>query len=251
MKSRLWISGLWAVAAFAGEHSNVAVGKLPAIAIERGETGASLQSIAAGFVIPHGSWFANGTAPNVPEPQIRRIPVMVFDQARVTGRVLGEAQQRAGVILAKAGVDVQWIDCHRSPVPPACLTVAEPDRLFLTIVTEDDARIFGNDVLGRSIPGSGDSQGVYARVFYRHIQAKAKQESIFPAELLGLAVAHELGHLLLGPRSHSAQGIMRANWNHRDMELGTKGQLLFTDRQSQLIRVNVQSRLGEIQGPKN
>ena len=29
--------------------------------------------------------------------------------------------------------------------------------------------------------------------------------------ILGLVIAHELGHLLLGTNSHAARGIMRAN----------------------------------------
>ena len=42
----------------------------------------------------------------------------------------------------------------------------------------------------------------------------------FSARILGCVVAHELGHVLLGPRSHSAEGIMAAdsrfrNWSCR------------------------------------
>jgi hypothetical protein len=111
------------------------------------------------------------------------------------------------------------------------------------IIPEDNRQIFGEDVLGRSIPGDDNSHGVYARVFYRHIRAKAEQERVNPAQLLGLAVAHEFGHLLLGAKAHSATGIMRANWRHEDMERGAKGQLLFTDQQAPLIRADMQSRI--------
>ena len=139
---------------------------------------------------------------------------------------------------------MKWIDCHR-PANASVCAMAEPDRLFLTIVTEDNRQIVDEDVLGRSVPRDGVTHGVYARVFYRHIQAKAEQERVNPAQLLGLAVAHEFGHLLLGPKAHSADGIRRANWSRRDMELGTKGQLRFTERQTPRIRADVQSRIEE------
>jgi len=105
--------------------------------------------------------------------------------------------------------------------------------------------MFDEDVLGRSAPGSPDNPGVYARVFYAHIQGKAEREGVTPAALLGLAVAHEFGHLLLGPRAHSAEGIMHANWSHRDMQRGAQGQLRFTAQQAPLIRANAQSRIKE------
>jgi len=180
-----------------------------------------------------------------------RISVMVFDQAEVPGHMLSEAQERAGTILGKAGVEAKWIDCHQPANALVCAMVAQPDRLFLTIVTEDDRQSFGEDVLGRSMPGDRSSHGVYARVLYRHIQAKAARERVNVAQLLGLAMAHEFGHLLLGPKAHSADGIMRANWSHSDMELGAKGQLRFTDQQAQRIRADVQSRIEEREHPES
>ena len=213
--------------------------------------GICIQSIAVGVLIPLGSWAGNRKAPDVPATQILRISAMVFDQAEVPDHTLGEAEERAAVILGKAGVEVQWIDCHRPANASVCATVAQLDRVFLTVVTQDNARTFNADVLGRSVPGDGHSHGVYARVFYRHIQAKAEQERVDLAQLLGLAVAHEFGHLLLGPKAHSTEGIMRANWSRSDMERGSKGQLCFTDRQAPLVRADVQSRIEERERPQN
>jgi len=213
--------------------------------------GICIQRMAVGVLIPLGSWAANRRVPDVPVPQTLRVSVMVFDQAGVPDRLLSEARERAGTILGKAGVEVGWIDCHRPANVSVCATVAELDRLFLTIVTEDNRQVFGEDVLGRSVPGDHGSHGVYARVFYKHVQLRADQERVSPAQLLGLAMAHEFGHLLLGPKAHSAEGIMRANWSRRDMELGAKGQLRFTDQQVRLIRADVQSRIEERERSQN
>jgi hypothetical protein len=205
--------------------------------------GICIQNIAVGLLVPLGSWAANRPGPDVPVKPTLRMSVMVFDRAEVPDSILGEARERAGVILGKAGVEVEWIDCQRPPIPLVCEKAAELDRLLLTIVTEDSRRFFADDVLGRSVPGDGRNRGVYARVFYRHIRAKAEQEGVNAAQFLGLAVAHEFGHLLLGPQAHSPEGIMRANWSRHDMESGAKGQLRFTDRQALLSRADVQSRI--------
>jgi hypothetical protein len=50
--------------------------------------------------------------------------------------------------------------------------------------------------------------------------------------ILGYAIAHELGHLLLPPNSHSVGGIMRASL---DMKLAAAQRLRFTGDQGRLI----------------
>ena len=35
--------------------------------------------------------------------------------------------------------------------------------------------------------------------------------------MLGCAIAHEVGHLLLGPSSHSAGGIMHGEWGSKEL----------------------------------
>ena len=206
--------------------------------------GIFMQSIVVGFLIPLGSWAADRRPHDVSAAQRTRMFVMVRNSAGVPGNTINDAQKQAGKILGHMGVGVEWIDCQLSINTSVCTGTAEADRLELTIVTEDNRQMFGEDVLGRSVVGGSD-KGVYARVFYAHIRVKAEQEGVSPATLLGLAVAHEFGHLLLGPKAHSEQGIMRANWSHNDIQRGIQGQLRFTPQQEPLIRANVQSRTKE------
>jgi hypothetical protein len=211
--------------------------------------GIIIQSIVVGFLIPLGSWAADRRSPAVAAPQNTRISVLVRNSAAVPDETLDEAQKQAGRILGQVGVEVEWIDCQLT-TNTFCNGTTEANRLQLTIVTEDNRQIFGEDVLGRSVVG-GSNKGVYARVFYAHIQVKAAQEGVNPATLLGLAVAHEFGHLLLGPKAHSEQGIMRANWSDSDIKHGIQGQLRFTAQQAPLIRANVQSRIEGRERPQN
>jgi hypothetical protein len=200
------------------------------------------QSIVVGFLIPFSSWAADGHSSDVKGTQNARISVMVLNVAPVPAHTLSKAQKQAGEILGNVGVDVEWIDCQLSVNAPVCTAAAEADRLTLTIVTEDNPQMYGEDVLGRSVVGNSN-KGVYARVFYAHIQAMAERERVDTGALLGLAIAHEFGHLLIGPNAHSPQGIMRANWSHRDIELGIQGRLQFTAQQAPIIRAGVQSRI--------
>jgi hypothetical protein len=46
--------------------------------------------------------------------------------------------------------------------------------------------------------------------------------------VLACAIAHELGHLLLPMRGHSAAGLMRACWSRDEFQRAEQGQLKFS-----------------------
>lgn len=66
--------------------------------------------------------------------------------------------------------------------------------------------------LGSSIVAADG--GTYASVFVPAVRAQADFGLSFNL-LLAYAVAHEVGHCLLGP-GHSSAGLMRPAWNHSD-----------------------------------
>ncbi len=57
--------------------------------------------------------------------------------------------------------------------------------------------------------------GYYASVFVPSVRAQAAGLGIAFDLLMGYAVAHEVGHCLLGP-GHSYAGLMRGTWNRKD-----------------------------------
>jgi len=63
------------------------------------------------------------------------------------------------------------------------------------------------------------------------------------ANLLGLAMAHEMGHVLLRTLGHSGEGIMQARWRPKDLRDSEHGLLLFTPEQGQLMRNEVARRV--------
>ena len=70
---------------------------------------------------------------------------------------------------------------------------------------------------------SADGTGCSADLFYEPLQALQRQTHVVPSAILGHAMAHELGHLLLGMNSHSPTGLMRAHWTSEDLANATVG----------------------------
>jgi len=86
-------------------------------------------------------------------------------------------------------------------------------------------------ILGIAVSGTRVAQILYPRVA-RIAFAAGKPV----ARVLGIVIAHELGHLLLPPQSHSREGLMRASLN---LQLAAARLLGFTLDQGALIRARV------------
>jgi hypothetical protein len=143
----------------------------------------------------------------------------------IPAKTMRQAEKTAGYILAKTGVTVKWGD--RGAI-----------RLRI-----GDEPLLGHslDAVGFAFTSLGDSN--YAEISYPAVEAAAASLQTDPAELLGAAVAHEVGHLLLGP-AHSLAGVMTAHFRGREAELVGRGELLFDTAQAIRIRSLVGTRRG-------
>ncbi len=75
------------------------------------------------------------------------------------------------------------------------------------------------------------------------IPTPTPSEPTDPADFLGLAISHELGHALLRSASHSVTGIMRWRWLPGDLREADRGCLRFTPREAEAMRQEVRRRM--------
>jgi hypothetical protein len=66
--------------------------------------------------------------------------------------------------------------------------------------------------LGFSYVDTGLKAGTLATVFPDRVHALADAARVDEGELLGRAMAHEVGHLIIGTRDHASAGLMRGTW---------------------------------------
>jgi hypothetical protein len=94
------------------------------------------------------------------------------------------------------------------------------------------------------LPCREGQAGCVANVFYHRVESLARAGNGAEWQILGYAMAHEMGHLLLRMKanSHSPSGIMRAKWGLQDFKQAALGELLFTRAQATLIREEVLRR---------
>ena len=79
--------------------------------------------------------------------------------------------------------------------------------------------------------------GLVAYVLVDRVMVAAKQGGVDPMGMLGLVIAHEIGHLLLPAQAHSLTGLMRPRWSALELRDGAPSpHFTFTDTQADLIR---------------
>jgi hypothetical protein len=178
----------------------------------------------------------------------RTVTIGVSNYAKVSSRALAKAKNEARAVLQEAGIETMWVDCPlagRRVDPGPCEASTD---FFLTILASAMTGFPASerDALGFALPCHGLGAGCMAYVFYARIEALAAYGDATPSVILGYAMAHEIGHLLLGP-GHSPFGIMRAEWNRGDLQLASRQQLGFVPAQAKSLRAAVSTGNLEVQ----
>jgi len=162
--------------------------------------------------------------------------VLVYNQAHVSPGILSAAEHEAGRILGEAGVRVIWLECPMrsitaSPGGP-CLRPPESTDIMLRVLPSPIQSYFKADVFGFAI------SPILASVYYDYAVRLALTEyrEFDTRRVLGCVIAHELGHLLLGPNSHTRAGIMQSPWKREQVRQAMMGTLLFTAEQAKLMQ---------------
>ena len=90
-------------------------------------------------------------------------------------------------------------------------------------------------------PGGGEERGRLAFVLINRVNQIADGYSTARSIVLGTAMAHELGHLLIS-KEHTQTGIMKAYFNQSDFRKARQGELRLTSEQARLIRHSISDR---------
>ena len=170
------------------------------------------------------------------------IKVSLFNDAQISDGKVTTAESVAARLFAHAGIRIDWLNCGRATETgeerASCSKAAFPEHLEVRL--RQRSRNLNESTLGLSFL-DGHGIGCHADVFYAGVAPMQQEAGLSAEAILGLVIAHELGHLLLGTNSHAARGIMRANWKKQDLSLASKGMLGFSENQAQQMRVRLEN----------
>jgi hypothetical protein len=172
------------------------------------------------------------------------IKVFVNNTAKVSGALLDESEAEVGRIFHAASIRIAWVHCQDKHFgEDICSRVPAVNEFVVHLIPTGSTS--SDSVFGMAFVGL-NGIGRYCNIFVDRIK-QAEDNVASTAELMGTVMAHELGHLLLGSRSHSAEGLMRPIWDHQCLRGIGMGRFLFTPQQSLLIRERYRKAAIEIQ----
>jgi hypothetical protein len=171
--------------------------------------------------------------------------IHVYDYAGIDSGVLAEAEAFAARILHEAGLRTQWRNCWFSRAGRRCDGAGGVNDLYIRLLLEAMARKLAPStrMLGTSLPTSGGTFPEDAYVFADRVGVFAGEDGDPVPPLLGAAITHEVGHLLLAGNAHTVTGIMSARWGPKEKKDALMGVLTFSQRQSEQIRADISRRM--------
>ncbi len=173
--------------------------------------------------------------------QTLEITARIYNQAHVSENTIITAKKEAAFALATAGVQVHWVNCDE---PGRCDDAVGPNEFQILIRQAAPSAALGLkgvDAMGYALLPK-DEQGSYALVYYGEICRFAERSpAVSSAEILGYVIAHEIGHLLLGP-NHQDGTVMKGQWKKGEIEMIRKRELRFNHSQ---MTAGVRRRLVE------
>jgi hypothetical protein len=168
------------------------------------------------------------------EALVATIPlaVRVYDSTGLPASALDRALAVAAAPLDAADIETSWRRCHTG-----CDAPLLRDELVVRIVPGGTAigtaRLM---TLGDAMIDRSSGSGRLATIYLDRVVQLAKAAAVDVTRLLGYAIAHELGHLLLGDISHSRTGLMRATWTDDDIRRWRSSDWRLTSKEVAAIR---------------
>jgi hypothetical protein len=159
------------------------------------------------------------TVDAAPRPQAA-VAIRTYNYAAVANGQMSEARSEAAHIFKGAGISLEWIEC-RVPGSNAGAACTEPllvgRDLMLRLVDRTPSPGERVVALGESMLDREQRGGVLMTIDVLPVRAIAERTPTGVSTLLGRAIAHEIGHLLLGSADHPRLGLMRALWSHEEL----------------------------------
>ena len=168
------------------------------------------------------------------------VVIRVYDLATTNAAGRAAALRAAAQTMSSAGLAVDWRDCSRGGAAHPCRTVRGTGDLVVRIMPASSRPDAGVELGFAPIDPSGRAT-VIATVYYDVVQRVAERTGLDARALLGRAIAHEVGHLLLRAPGHGPRGLMRPLWNDAELTRNRPEDWTFSDEESRQLRAAAQA----------
>ena len=174
------------------------------------------------------------------------VTIRIYNYAAVPPEELSAARETTDRIFQLGGFSLQWIECRVSgdASGAGCTEpLADSGEFVLRLHNAPRAPSSRHLALGVSTVDLRAGGGVLITINPELVATVAQQADAAPSLLLGRAIAHELGHQLLGTSEHSSTGLMRALWTQSELRRDRDADWRFSPQEIMLMQRTLAKRL--------
>jgi hypothetical protein len=186
------------------------------------------------------------------------ITVRVYDATGASANDRHASLKIAASIVSAASVELIWRHCNEPAAQPGtpafdrrgenpCELPLAPGELAVRIVrsgpVDDQSRELP---LGDALINTRTGTGVLATIYIDRVDWMAEHTGIDRRALLGRAIAHELGHLLMATSAHASHGLMRPVWSQSEIRRRHTNDWMFRPKEIAAIK----ARMAVLVGPR-
>lgn len=166
------------------------------------------------------------------------VRVVLHDSASVAEPTLELAREFAAGVFHAAGIEIDGAS------EAASCAAGSSARAFCVqvLLRPHHPQFEPGKVRTMGLALAADANRAVVSVYLDAVADVARRYGQPRGKVLGIALAHEIGHVLLPPPSHSTSGIMRSSWDSDAIRHAISGDILFTDRQAALMRDRLNNR---------
>jgi len=190
-----------------------------------------LYFIAVTVVLPHESRAGQSQPPAV--------RVVIHDSTSLAEGTLAEAREFSAVVFRVAGIEIDSVGDT-----PACAAGGTARAFCVQVLLRPHHPQFEpGKVRTMGVALAADANRAVVSVFLDAVADVARRYGQPLGKVLGIALVHEIGHVLLPPPSHSTSGIMQPSWEGDALRHAVSGDIVFTARQAVLMRERLNNRV--------
>ena len=175
-----------------------------------------------------------------------RVVIRTYDPGMLQPADRESALAAAMRIIEAAGLSAEWLSCDGAFVraqEDRCASPLGANELAVRFVRLPPPPDSGRHVaLGYSLVDTQVRLGSLATIYVDRVESLAAACGLDLPTLLGRAVAHEIGHLLIGTNGHAPTGLMRAVWSRNLLQRNRTSDWLFTSSDGRTMRNGLRER---------
>jgi hypothetical protein len=153
-------------------------------------------------------------------PAPTTLVIRIYDYACIPPAIVQAAERFVDDTYRNIGVQIDWAETLPLDRPRAAAAgMPDPRELVIVILNQAMAerRAFPPDVIGTAAVAIHEG-GRVAYVLADRLWQVAGSAERDAVSVMGLVMAHELGHLLLPMGAHSPTGVMRPHWRMKEIQ---------------------------------